>query len=272
MRAELKVGIAVGLIIAVVAVVYIILHESPGKSPVVVPKAEPSPATAAPVGGDTLTPAFSGAGSSGGASALAPGLEPTAPSAHTTTGIGAEGPMALRIGPPTTQPAGSDAAGIAAKGTTTYVVKKGDKGYWDIAVKVYGPGKGRYWTLIDRANKDVGRTGLKEGMTLIIPPLEEPGASTPAAAPGASAGEKTYVVQANDGWWLISRKEYGDGRYWEEIRKANPQVGDVLKAGQKIKIPPLDQVRAARGESGTTTPPPTTKPAPAPASDRPVFD
>jgi nucleoid-associated protein YgaU len=189
--------------------------------------------------------------------------------------------MPSQIGSASPTPAGgAPAAPAASKGNTTYVVKKGDKGFWDIAEKVYGPGKGKYWTLIEKANKQVDYGGLKEGMTLTIPPIpEQPAgpvaaaATPPAAAATGGGGEKVYVVQAGDGWWSIARKEYGDGKYWEELRKANPQIQGNLKAGQKIKIPPLGPSGSASPTTMPSTAPKPTRSAPPPANnDRPIFD
>ncbi|MFZ1988178.1 MAG: LysM peptidoglycan-binding domain-containing protein, partial [Alphaproteobacteria bacterium] len=140
---------------------------------------------------------------------------------------------------------------------------------------VYGPGKGKYWTLIEKANKQVDYAGLKEGMTLTIPPLpDQPAGPVTAVAPSvpAGGGEKVYVVQANDGWWSIARKEYGDGKYWEELRKANPQIQGKLKPGQKIKIPPLGKTGSASPATTPSTPVKPTRATPPPNNDRPIFD
>ncbi len=313
MRAEMKIGIAVGVVIAVVAVLYVVFHESFSKpapsSPQAgkaAPSATPQRVAQAPAGGETLVPTFGGGRGSVAERAtptvaeLAPGTETLAPTppppilspttepAVAPEATRAEGPLAPRITPPSAEgrpgaPTGLPAAG---GGTTTYVVKKGDKGFWDVAVKVYGSGKGKYWPLIEKANRQVSYTGLKEGMTLVVPPLPDqpvgPGtAVTPSATvkPSASAigaGEKVYTVQPNDGWWSIARKEYGDGKYWEQLRKANPQIEGALKVGQKIRIPPLGNLSSTSPTTAPAAPArsakPTSQPAPSPTYDRPIFD
>lgn len=289
MRAELKIGIVVGLIIAAVAVLYVVFHDSGPPQPLGAPQAGPAPPPVvpparpvAPGEGETLVPTFARAPAPRpGLVEVTPEIAELAPAAGTTAepvapeATRAEGPLAVRIAPsPATQPVIAPVTppvGLAARpgGTTTYVVKLGDQGFWDIAEKVYGPGKGKYWTLIAKANPQVESTRLKEGMRLTIPPLGgEPTAPSPVAMPLPSTEERVYTVQPDDGWWIISRKVYGDGRYWRELRQANPHVEGTLKAGQKIRIPPLDSLRST----------PLSAPAPAPASppppsdDRPMFD
>jgi hypothetical protein len=43
----------------------------------------------------------------------------------------------------------------------TYVVKKGDTGFWLVAERAYGPGKGKYWPLIAKANPNVDTNRLR---------------------------------------------------------------------------------------------------------------
>ena len=54
-------------------------------------------------------------------------------------------------------------------GHTVYTVVEGDRGFWGIAVKVYGAGK--YWPLIAQANPDVAPARLTPGQELIMPPM-----------------------------------------------------------------------------------------------------
>ena len=159
----------------------------------------------------------------------------------------------------------------------TYIVKKGDSGFWSIAEKAYGQGK--YWTLISKANPNVDSNNLTVGQKLVIPPaptasLAQRGgaAAAPAAQTTAGAGGKVHVVQQGDSWWSIAVKEYGDGRYWNEIRKANPHVeGSSLQIGTKLNIPPVD-----KSAKPATAPAERPKPKPAAAEEsgdvRPVFD
>lgn len=316
MRAELKIGIAVGLVIALVAVLYVVFHDGGAKSALPKSTAKSPTHSAVPKGPlpppetDTLVPSFGAAAPAAepptvGLVELAPGEAATQPTAPEATR--AEGPLAVSLAPPTPTTRPSDApvltpvaptalprptasvtpsaaitpaasitptASIATP--TSYVVKQGDKGFWGIAETVYGPGKGRYWSLIAKANPQADATSLKEGITLTIPPL--PGQQPTTALPTAptslvSAGEQVYTVQPGDGWWVISRKAYGDGKYWQELRRANPHVESALQVGQKIKIPRLDAVTAPTvptvSPAATGPAAPTSRTAP---DDRPMFD
>ena len=126
----------------------------------------------------------------------------------------------------------------------TYVVQKGDAGFWAIAQKVYGDG--REWTLIAKANPGADSNALKPGQKLRIPPKP---VARPAAAGGVSpahgellvspGGERHYVVKKGDaGFWGIAQTLYGNGKYWTLIAKANPDVNSSgLKPGDKLLIP-----------------------------------
>ncbi len=51
-----------------------------------------------------------------------------------------------------------------------------------------------------------------------------------------------YVVKSGDSLWKIADKTYGRqnaAKMIPEIKKANPDVGDTLRAGQKIVLPAL---------------------------------
>jgi nucleoid-associated protein YgaU len=143
--------------------------------------------------------------------------------------------------------------GVSQSGST-YRVQKGDDGYWTIAEKVWGEGKGRHWKKIQDANPGVVSTSLAVGMVLKIPALEEATgttavAGTTVAAGGApkpgstfinSAGQKVYVVSKDDsaGLWGISAKMYDKGHMWRTIANANPTAKPTaLKVGQHLVIP-----------------------------------
>ncbi len=166
---------------------------------------------------------------------------------------------------------GSTAAGglaTDAAGRRTYVVKKGDAGFWGISESVYGNGK--YWSLLAKANPDVNSSALKPGQRLVVP--EKPDAATPstpaATAPVPTAAEGgTYTVTSGDttGFWGIAKKVYGNGMYWPVIAKANPAVNSTgLKVGQKLTVPKLtaEMRREARTApaAGRSTPAPATPP------------
>ena len=138
---------------------------------------------------------------------------------------------------------------------TTYTVVEGDRGFWGIAVKVYG--KGKYATLIARANPGVESTMLRPGQKIKIPPLptkpsaEEIRRRKLAEAPPDST---TYTVQAGDtgGFWGIAEKLYGDGRFWPLIANANPDINpNLLHAGEVLVIPPKKDSATRPSTEGT---------------------
>ena len=80
----------------------------------------------------------------------------------------------------------------------TYIVKKGDAGFWGIAQEVYGNGK--YWSVLAKANPQFSSTSLKPGDRLVVP--EKPAATSGPVAGGPvilpGPGQKVYVVQGTD--------------------------------------------------------------------------
>jgi len=54
---------------------------------------------------------------------------------------------------------------------------------------------------------------------------------------------RTYTVQPDDyGFWTVSEKVYGDGKYYHLIADANPDVTSAsLRAGRELTIPPLPE-------------------------------
>ena len=182
----------------------------------------------------------------------------------------------------------------AAGDTREYTVVEGDAGYWTIAEKMYGAGKGSQWVHIAKANPQVASTALRPGMKLKVPPLPsappvtpprpETGTITPGLgsagtgdgipAPGP-AGTTVYVVKEGDkGLWGIAEKLYGDGTLYGVIQKANPNVNsNALRVGQRLIVPPKPTGAPA---VGTTAPAGATAPrtpaAPRTPVRRPVPD
>jgi nucleoid-associated protein YgaU len=287
MRTEIKIGIAVGLIITVVAVLYLVFARPSAPAGAKPGQTAQGPGAATPVnqveraGPNQPAPARD---------ALVPriGVSTEAPSAPPVVEVRAPEPSPAAPAPaPTAKPAPAvlpvkvetaAPAAPAAAPEGAYIVKKGDIGFWSIAEKVYGQGK--YWTLISKANPNVDSNNLAVGQKLVIPPLPTvPAAQRPtasAAAAAASPGEKVHVVQQGDSWWSIAVKEYGDGRLWYEIKKANPHVeGSSLQVGMKLKIPPIS--KTTKPSPPATAPAERAKPQPAapaeePGDVRPVFD
>ncbi len=70
------------------------------------------------------------------------------------------------------------------------------------------------------------------------------------APPDRSAGSN-YEVKASDSLRSIALEQYGDAQYWPMILRANPEVNPLkLKVGDKLYLPPLDEIQS--GVSPTT--------------------
>ena len=144
----------------------------------------------------------------------------------------------------------------------TYEVQKGDSGFWAIAEKKYGDGK--YYYLIAKANPNVSSNSLRPGQKLVIPAKPvgrtEPtsptaGSPTPGGVEISPSGQQIYVVQKGDsGFWGIAQKQYGDGKYYYLIAKANPNVSsNSLQPGDKLVLP--DKSAATTAPAATTLTP-----------------
>jgi nucleoid-associated protein YgaU len=165
-------------------------------------------------------------------------------------------PVAVAAAPRTGSPvpgvlSATPAAAPAPKGP--YTVAAGDKGFYDIAKKVYGDSK--YYYLIAKANPAVQSERLTPGMKLVIPPLPVEAAAVTRTPSGAAAatpgGDGAYVVKENETFWSIAEKQYGNGASFVRIAEANPTVNpNKLRAGQKLVIPKLTTV----GSAATTRP------------------
>ena len=70
--------------------------------------------------------------------------------------------------------------------------------------------------------------------------------STPAGLPPVTPGEP-YVVVADDSWWSIAERAYGDGRYYRSLfawnRTITPSVS--LATGTTLEIPPTARLELA---------------------------
>ncbi|MFP3938643.1 MAG: LysM peptidoglycan-binding domain-containing protein [Phycisphaerae bacterium] len=126
----------------------------------------------------------------------------------------------------------------------TYVVQEGDDGFWAVSQKVYGHGK--HWQLVRDANPDVDSNALRAGQRLRVPALpaeDRSSAGAPDSTPGSvrtlSGGRRIYTVQEGDlGFWGVSQKVYGTGKYGHVIAQENPQADSgSLRPGQKLIIP-----------------------------------
>lgn len=135
-------------------------------------------------------------------------------------------------------------------GKKYYIVSSKDgAGLWGIAAKPEVYGKGYRYKLLEKANPGIDSSKLRPGMKLLVPPLpataeekKTPTAADDSVDVGLAGGGKRYTVVAGDqGFWGISKKVYGSGKYFGLIRKANPGVDpQSLRIGTVLVIPPLD--------------------------------
>lgn len=149
-----------------------------------------------------------------------------------------------------------------ADGKRYYYVQEGDAGFWTVSAKAYGSGK--HWALIAKANPNADSDRLNKGQKLLVPALPLPMAASSGTTTSTTVartlgpGEKWYtVVDGDAGFWDVSKKSYGSGKYYAIIAKANPNVNSgLLRKGQKILVPPLPpsatRVRTTRRPSVAT--------------------
>ncbi len=138
--------------------------------------------------------------------------------------------MTIKV-PPKPVRAGSSssaAAVVAARhGTTSvdlltgkryYIVRKGDRGFWDISKAAYGEGK--HWKLIESANPKLDSRKLRPGQKVWCPDKPAPSAGTavtPARTESAYAGPTTTAPAAvvAGGTGAPTRTTLPDGRIFD---------------------------------------------------------
>lgn len=142
-----------------------------------------------------------------------------------------------------------------------YRVAEGDTLY-EIAEKVYGPGKGAKWRKIYQANREKlsNPLAITPGKSLVIPPLEQAAAlpthnasdSQQAALndlqrhitgrAGQASKSKVYIVKSGDNLTKIARKYFNDSsnasinKIFEANRHQLNDPNDIV-IGMKLKIP-----------------------------------
>ena len=132
---------------------------------------------------------------------------------------------------------------------TTYVVRAGDLGYWQIAKEVYGDG--RFHPLIAAANPGVNPMALRPGQKLRIPLRPDPAHDLQTRFDRAPVGSTLYLVQDGDhGYWWVAEKVYGDGNCYPLIKATNPGVdpwaltpGVVLVIAPRPYLPVTNEMR-----------------------------
>lgn len=152
--------------------------------------------------------------------------------------------------------------GVPLRLCSRHDVKEGESIY-RIAKEMYGDGT--LWPKLREYNKGkiMDNGGMREGVTLLLPPKEallgrplpatvEP--STPRdarpARPGstnrnettvaAASKARTYVVQKGDILSEVARKMLGSSRRWTEIHELNKDIldsEDSLQVGMTLKLP-----------------------------------
>jgi nucleoid-associated protein YgaU len=78
------------------------------------------------------------------------------------------------------------------------------------------------------------------------------GSSTtdPRVTPSPTAAPRTYTIQKGDTLSAIAQREYGNAQEWRAIYEANRDTikdPDMIYPGQKINLPPRDQIKDERG-------------------------
>lgn len=138
-----------------------------------------------------------------------------------------------------------------------YKIKQGDT-FSSIARNVYGDEK--YWVRIRDANPNVNPTALQIGQEIVLPPKDKLAKDAPdrddvaraarsplTTAPGIDRA--TYVVDRGDTLIGIARNVLGDAGRWHEIYELNKDKlasPDVLHAGTKLRLPPVERKRLNR--------------------------
>jgi nucleoid-associated protein YgaU len=77
-----------------------------------------------------------------------------------------------------------------------------------------------------------------------VPGVPEPSVGEPVhvTRPQPSRPRLYTVQEGDDGFWAVSQKVYGHGKYWQLIRDANPTAdSNALRAGQTLRIPALPE-------------------------------
>lgn len=171
-------------------------------------------------------------------------------------------PYAQPVLPPTTIASESTSPSYAQPATTAgseYKIKRGDIAY-NIAKK-----NGISLKALKDANPGVDLAKLRDGQTINVPGAAPSLASNPTtprtetAAAGTSYDSlTTYTVKSGDTLTKIAKKY---GTTVKAIRKASGLSSDVIKAGQKLKVPTKAAAQAVPQSAPVTPEPAYTAPA-----------
>lgn len=134
-----------------------------------------------------------------------------------------------------------------------HVIKQKDT-LWKVSEMYYGDG--RHWRNLVEANPGLDPAAMVVGQTIKITPLPTSSGrsvASDAAAPDpvTAAGESLYVVREGDnGFWGISKSQYGHSKYFPAIANRNPDVHPArLRIGQTLILPSLEQAKAFLADS-----------------------
>jgi nucleoid-associated protein YgaU len=91
---------------------------------------------------------------------------------------------------------------------------------------------------------DDARQSAPEPEPELEPELEPKPEPQPRAA-AVEASSQLYTVQKGDTLYSISKRVYGEGKYWREIVRANEKLissPQALQPGWELKLPPRDEI------------------------------
>lgn len=148
-----------------------------------------------------------------------------------------------------------------------------NQNFWTLAKRKYG--EGRYAEALAAHNKQTvpDPSAIKPGTIVSLPAaqaLEQqyadliPKAAAPQIDPASVvAGPGQYVIQDGDSFWKISKKVYGDPRYWDALQKHNSETSKLptLKPGTVISTPPVAALEQKYASAITAPAPKPTAPA-----------
>ncbi len=97
----------------------------------------------------------------------------------------------------------------------------------------------------DVAKMKAAQSELQVAGTDAESPASPAATPTPAPAPTDSTESREYVTKADDTWWKIAKKFYGEGSLYTVILDANSLTKEsTLRVGMTLIIPPKPQPTA----------------------------
>ncbi len=215
MRKDVRFGLTIGAILLAVLVVYVLVVPADSPEPVSLETLNPDGTVATPIEsvGDDST-----------------AIEPGPLATHTPESPAGPAPIA-------TEPAPAAEPEV----TRTPIVQSTDEVDW-VALLYRNQAAGIERSPSERSTtaREAAAVASPSAATAMAPIADgEPGRATRATvSPDTTAASDTYTVQPNDSLWTISQKVFGDGRYYNDIARANPGINpNRLQVGQQLKLP-----------------------------------